>query len=1250
MSTPFFGTAPPTHNPFATGNPNKDVKPNFLNFTRPVNGFGTPSGPIPSGFGSNTTSSNPAVWPNAEGTNSRIPQKLLPESSAEMENNTPFAFGSRTLDKSPFHSLTNGITSESNRVLKNMSDSQKILDTTSMKVKSQDISAFSRPSNSNFSSNAPQEIYANSSVCATTGNQPTSFAEKIQAQLIKDKIFPPKLTDLDYNAEQSDFIKAASELKKEYSNYREKVRASLIKANLLDDPKVQKKLADAIDFKGTCDQMCPEYECLARIVEGRHDKTEREIKPDGSLAAQPRPEKMVKALARSAAGQDAPLPCDIRTAAALRRTVDYLFSNILAERELESIHGFLWDRTRAIRRDFVFHSSVTQTELLDQIYCLERIIRFHVISLHYMSKDGISTEGFSDQQEREQLSRSLLSLIHAYDDCKKQGIDCENENEFKAYYIVFNGEIPGILETVQNWGFGLWENSEIIRNAVCLSESLQNTWDFHGPLNPVSTMEVGQNTYSRFFSIVEDPSTSYTMACFAEIYFNKIRKGILRTILSSYRKQRNQTKDWTAEKLNTYLRFDDQNEVEPFVELYGLRFAETDNEWCLSFDSTTSLKDPHPLPKQPHSYHLVERKRGTRSLVEAINNSVYEPNIASVQSISNESFGKDLIHERKSTLNNKHEPYSTSHSHFQIQSNPFAIDQSEPSSKSITNGNVASPFNQNLSKGVASDSLFVDSNPELSKKFNNFSTPEFQSCVKEPQENFYAQQQLVNKKRTFQDSANSDFPDNTPKEKIIKTSTQLSFKSPGSTESQSKDTTFSFAESNKTFHDKSMIIKSYSKNSPNTSIFEYPRLASKSEKNIINVHTVSNNKIPKSISTAQSDYMKTQSPTISLHQSSILERKSDESIISYRKLNEKSQEEINKKTSNSQRNKLLDHFTRWIFMGDEGLLEQFSEFQARNIVHDTFSKYQTENLKRLQEEAEKDARNKADQFRRHSLSVRFGYFWREQARRIRLRRKGREARQLRIEMAQSLKMKKEALSSSLIEDFKASTRWRKEEIGPDGIAVLDPNSIVNSQLKNEFRVHKRSRSDKSSSSNHSSPSRHHTSISVNSLNRSLLSDPSYLSGQSRIHSFHSLSGNEQNSKSFNGVKSDYFRLKARGLVNHAERKLSFKANSEIQYYPKFNESSGNYSSDRPDMLENMKSSLNGLQINKSSDTLKDYKLNFNSPFKSKIQQNFDNHKSYERIYKDDDSALFDRAKKVRDQMDEGAEWFKKEIKKGEPYI
>jgi hypothetical protein len=405
--------------------------------------------------------------------------------------------------------------------------------------------------------------------------------------------------------------------------YRSKVRASLIRAGFLDDPEKPKKLSEAIDFKGTCEDMCPEFEKITRIMEHDVRDPEKEVAPDGSL--RPSPQRMVKALARSAAGQDAPLPMDVRSPAALRRTLDYLLHSILGDdTNLPSVHGFLWDRTRAIRRDFVFQSSMNAAELGDQVYCLERITRFHVIALHRMSKEDVVAEDFSEQQEVEQLGKALLSLIHAYEDCSAQDIVCENEAEFRAYYVLFNSHNTGILETVQDWGWKFWGESDEVRTAVSLVEALQNIWDALGPLRPQSATDLAQNAYARFFSIVRDREVSYTMACFAEIHFNSVRKSALKTILASYRKQRDQTKDWTLTELNTYLWFDKEEDIISFGESYGLQFDEIDGEVHLSFESGDGVSDPFPPLKQRHSYSLVERKRGDNSLPVVIDKTVFE--------------------------------------------------------------------------------------------------------------------------------------------------------------------------------------------------------------------------------------------------------------------------------------------------------------------------------------------------------------------------------------------------------------------------------------------------------------------------------------------------------------------------------------------------------------------------------------------------------------------------------------------------
>ncbi len=67
------------------------------------------------------------------------------------------------------------------------------------------------------------------------------------------------------------------------------------------------RLQDAIDFVGTCTTMCPEFEMVEREIQKNIDTLEmnEQGKPD--------PNKIVKAYRRSAAGNEQPLPSDVRT-------------------------------------------------------------------------------------------------------------------------------------------------------------------------------------------------------------------------------------------------------------------------------------------------------------------------------------------------------------------------------------------------------------------------------------------------------------------------------------------------------------------------------------------------------------------------------------------------------------------------------------------------------------------------------------------------------------------------------------------------------------------------------------------------------------------------------------------------------------------------------------------------------------------------------------------------------------------------
>lgn len=445
------------------------------------------------------------------------------------------------------------------------------------------------------------------------------FAKKVYQQLHDDGISPPPWPSQPGNPKNK---AAMAKFREQYEDYRAKVRASLTNAGLIDDPNKRRRLDEAIDFRGICQDMCPEYEKITRITEFDVVQAEK-----GSQTKTGVKQRMVKKLARSAAGQEAPLPMDVRSVPTLRDTLDYLINDLLHDDDnLPAMHNFLWDRTRAIRRDFTFFSSLKPDELQTQVYVLENIARFHVTSLHLLSRSEITPEGFVEQQEKEQLGKALLSLRDLYEDCGMQGIKCDNEAEFRAYYLLFHASDPNIMEVLQRqWKPWLWKESDEVRTAVSLVEALQNTRDFYGPLRPAPTLAAAGPIHS-YFRIVEDPSVSYTMACFAEIHFSSLRNSVLSALAGALGRPKAETKDVTAGALNDFLRFDTVDEAISYAEKTGLEFEDDDEHPGDSNWKRLVLNHKQPVDhvNLPHQFseQLVERKRGGRSLSEVIHSTV----------------------------------------------------------------------------------------------------------------------------------------------------------------------------------------------------------------------------------------------------------------------------------------------------------------------------------------------------------------------------------------------------------------------------------------------------------------------------------------------------------------------------------------------------------------------------------------------------------------------------------------------------
>ena len=346
----------------------------------------------------------------------------------------------------------------------------------------------------------------------------------------------------------------------------------------------------------------------------------RVAKDDGTTEMVVDEAKMVKRFARSAAGTDAQTATDLRPPAVLLKTTDYLFNELLSDEDsLARCNGFIWDRTRAIRNDFSIQQVKKITDIRLAIEVFEKIARYHILSLHQIgTKDKeVAGDSYDWQQDREQLDKTLLSLLTYYDKVQKR-YRSDNEAEFRAYWIIFQiGNITtNVEDKVQSWPRDLLSKKRIIR-ALDIYAAASDIMSHKGPLPPLALLPIAQQNWQKFWNLVGSKQTSYLLACVAEIGFNLVRRVVLTSLCMTFRQGKKDVQDWTLDKLAEILGFDDEDTTRDYLEKHNLTFGQTADgvEYLqLTVRTVLGLPDAQPdLPRQTQSWHLVERKRFGRS-------------------------------------------------------------------------------------------------------------------------------------------------------------------------------------------------------------------------------------------------------------------------------------------------------------------------------------------------------------------------------------------------------------------------------------------------------------------------------------------------------------------------------------------------------------------------------------------------------------------------------------------------------------
>lgn len=370
-----------------------------------------------------------------------------------------------------------------------------------------------------------------------------------------------------------------------------------------------------------------------------------------------------------------------------------------------------------------------------------------------------------------------------------------------------------------------------------------------------------------------------------------------------------------------------------------------------------------------------------------------------------------------------------------------------------------------------------------------------------------------------------------------------------------------------------------------------------------------------------------------------------------------------------QRSEKLTAVSKWVALGEGGLLQQFIESQVQLILHDAAKIYKKEEAVKFAREADEGAAKRADEFRSYKLASRYGRKWRENVRVLALKKRGRVARQARREFAESMRASKAAKSASLVDDFRASTNSKPAKASSDfgastirrrrgslasllddtGIMDLvhNPDNEIESIVNGSEPAPKRHRSARSTASATSSTRRHRRGESVQQdpLRRSLMSDPTYLQGGSRIHLISDSPARKQPQSQLNGVATDYFRLKARGISTLPDG--TPLATSITSHPARRKRSSDGFV--RPETPRQVRGATDAQSVpskhSRGATVHSHAEIEVLKTRAKGIMAEQLGRQQKRALVVDEDEELFERAKRVRQQMDEGADWYRQEMQR-----
>ena len=268
---------------------------------------------------------------------------------------------------------------------------------------------------------------------------------------------------------------------------------------------------------GTCDLMCPVKEREFRSANGDLEVFER---IDANDRMKSHPDLCVKKYTRIVADLT---PDMVRTKKGLQLAIDQLWRIIDGrDEDFMTKSKFLWDRLRSIRQDL----NLQQITDSFAVKLMEQMVRYTILAEHELCEETASAtnpDGHNSHLNVEQLTKTLTSLRHMYDDNAAKGthFSLDAEAEMYCYQLLLRIDSHGRYAVQRS---EMLNDLRGVRGAVLKHRDVQFALQCHRAYH--------SNNLTGFFRLVKQ--ATFLQSCCLHKFFNSMRSKALEVMNSTY--------------------------------------------------------------------------------------------------------------------------------------------------------------------------------------------------------------------------------------------------------------------------------------------------------------------------------------------------------------------------------------------------------------------------------------------------------------------------------------------------------------------------------------------------------------------------------------------------------------------------------------------------------------------------------------------------------------------------------------------